>query len=171
MRTYASHIPTQFDRHITLRTDDDTDREAWIVLGCGRNRDSGPSAESNFASALAELGGEGENVEVHRFGHWACGWYETILVRPGTPEETIAEDIESRLAAYPILDEADLDEREREAAAETWRVCYRDKDRIEYMRKYANEFEFHSFADMLGCARGRWFGGDASRMAGSDVTP
>ena len=106
MRTYQNFRPTQFDHHIFL-----PDREEWGAL-LGRNRDSDCLQESNFYSALHQLGGEGEDVEIHRFGHWANGWYEIILVRPATDSYTVALAIESKLANYPVLDESDWSERE-----------------------------------------------------------
>jgi len=110
------------------------------------------------------LGGEGENVEVHNFGHWACGWFEIMIVRPGSPAEAIAEGIESRLSDYPILNEDDHTEREQVAADETWRECYSPAERIAYIRRYASQFEFSDFADLLGCVRGRYFAGYASEL-------
>jgi len=103
-------------------------------------------------------------VEVHRFGHWACGWFEIILVRPDTNAAKTAEEIEAALADYPILDECDHSEREMGAANETWQCCFSNAERIKYIRDHRSEFEFHSFADMLGCARGNYFGGYAYEL-------
>jgi len=103
-------------------------------------------------------------VEVHRFGHWACGWFEIILVRPGTNAAKKAEEIEARLVVCLFLDECDHSEREMEAANETWQCCFSNAERIKYIRDYRSEFEFHSFADMLGCARGNYFGGYESEL-------
>jgi hypothetical protein len=49
-------------------------------------------------------------------------------------------------------------------AQETWRSCYNDAERIEYIRDHRDQFEFRTFADMLGCARGRYFAGYASEL-------
>ena len=68
--------------------------------------------ESNFNVALEMLGGEGDDVSVLRFGHWANGWFELLLVRPNSAAETIAKKIEAKLDDYPILDEMDLSQRE-----------------------------------------------------------
>lgn len=160
MDTYSKFRPTGFDSHINF----DNDREAWLVLPCGRNRDSECLDESNFATALKILGGEREDVEVHRFGHWACGWFEIILVRPDSAAAKEAEEIEAALANYPVLDDNDYSEREHEAANETWRVCYTDKKRIEYIRDNRSQFEFRSLADMMGCVRGKYFAGYASEL-------
>lgn len=94
------------------------DRNNWFLAPVGRNRDSGPFDESNFESALEILGGESDTVEVHRFGHWACGFYEIILVHPSREKEV--EDLESSLESYPVLDDKDLSRREYEAMQEDW---------------------------------------------------
>ena len=150
MNTYSKHQPTQFDTHLGREG-----REHWIVLPCGRNRDSRYHYESNCACALARLGGESDTVEVHRFGHWACGWYEIILVDPASPAAEEARKIEGDLDGYPILDEEDWSEREMTEANEVWKECYSPKERIAYLRTHTGA-EFRSFADLLGCIRGKW---------------
>ena len=162
MKPYRTWKPTQFDTAgICL-----DDRQDWLVLPCGRNRDSEPFTESNFVTTLSLLGGESDTVEVHRFGHWACGWLEIILVDPASPAFAIAESIEDRLSNYPILDETDFSEREHTAANETWSNCYNAAERIAYIRKHRSQFEFHDWADMLSCVRGRYFAGYASELIG-----
>jgi hypothetical protein len=115
METYSPFRPTGYDRHIYL-----ADREDWLVAPVSRTRDSDTLAESNFAVVLADLGDEGDNVESHRFGHWGPGWYEIILVRPGTPEASRAEWWEGRLDGYPVANEEDWSDREYDAATEAW---------------------------------------------------
>ncbi len=159
MITYREYAPTQFDSP-GLALDD---RQDWLVLPCGRNRDSDCLGESNFEAALAILGGEGEDTEVHRFGHWACGWLEIIIVRPGTAAETEANSIEDAMANYPILDEQDYSERENDAANMYWSAMRTD-ERVQYIRDHRSQFEFHDFADMLGCARGKYFSGYPSEL-------
>ena len=111
---YRDYKPTTFDR-AGLALDD---RQDWIVVPCGRNRDSETLDESNFAAALATLGGESDTCEVHRFGHWACGWFEIIIVAPERAPEVKA--IAARLEDYPLLDEDDHSTREHEAINEAW---------------------------------------------------
>jgi hypothetical protein len=94
------------------------DRQQWLVAPVSRNRDSDPLAESNFAACLESLGGESDNVEVHRFGHWGCGWFEIILAAPSLESEVDA--IASALADYPVLDDSDYSSRECEALSEAW---------------------------------------------------
>lgn len=84
------------------------DRQDWFVVPVMRTRDSEALAQSNFKTALEILGGEGEDVEVHRFRHWGPGWFEIILVRPDTNAEMEGIGIEGALEDYPVLDDADL---------------------------------------------------------------
>lgn len=135
----------------------------WLVV-LTRSRDSDCLTESNWACALSALGGESENVEIFRFGHWACGWWEALCVREGSKEEKIGEGIESSLSDYPILDESDFSEREQEEANGIWRDCYSWRQRVKYIREHSSQFEFYDFKDMLACARGNYFSGYASEL-------
>lgn len=162
MQMYSKFRPSQFDSAgLALE-----DRQDWLVLPCGRNRDSDCLAESNFAVALERLGGEGDDVEVHRFGHWACGWFEVVLVRPMTAAHLEADRIEAALEEYPVLNENDYSQRESDEADRTWRHGYTERARIRYIRDHRSQFEFSSFSDLLGCVRGNYFArvGSASEL-------
>lgn len=160
MQTYSQFKPTPYDcRGLAL-----PDRQTWLVCSVSQTRDSDPLNQSNFACALKMLGGESDTVEIHRFGHWGPGWFEIIIVAPNTEAARVAQEIEDRLADYPILDEMDHSQREQEAADETWRLCYREKERIAYIRKHRSQFEFASFRDLLDCVRGKFFAGYASEL-------
>lgn len=97
------------------------DHQEWFVCSCTQNRDSTILEESNFAQALKYLGGESETVEVHRFGHWACGWFEIIIVNPSREPEVTA--LEAKLENYPVLSDDDLSERESKEAYD-WFIGY-----------------------------------------------
>lgn len=161
MQTYKTFRPTQFDRAgICL-----PDNQDWLVAPVARNRDSDCLSESNFHAFIEAMGGESENVQIHRFGHWANGWFEIVLINPAMPELVKqAEELEAALENYPVLDENDFSERENEEANQVWRNCYRERDRIEYIRKHRSQFEFRDFQDMLGCVRGNYFAGYASEL-------
>ena len=111
MERYGDFRPTVFDPcGLGLE-----DRQDWLVLGVSRTRDSEALTESNFESATKTLGGEGENVEIYRFGHWGPGWFEIIIIRPGSKEADVGEEIEGALADYPVPDDEDYSQRESEA--------------------------------------------------------
>lgn len=91
------------------------DGSDWVVVAVGRNRDSEILDESNFHVALEMLGGESETVQVNRYGHWGCGWFELILVDPKDKKALItAYDIKRALEYNPVLDDSDYCERENE---------------------------------------------------------
>lgn len=137
--------------------------------GVGQSRDSDCLEESNFAAMLKEVGGESDIVTVVRELHWAVGWVEWIAIEAdGTDESNkalrLADAAKGRLEDYPILDENDCSEREIEAANQTWKNCYSWEERIKYVREHKSQFEFHDYADMLGCVRGNYFAGYASEL-------
>ena len=131
MQTYAKFSPTGFDDPGAFLPD----RQDWFVVPVGRNRDSGPASESNFKAALEMLGGESDDVAVCNFGHWACGWFEIVIVRPGTKSEEIGNDIEARLEDYPYLDEDDVSYREYEEFLSGW-ASYGADDFRKAVRKF-----------------------------------
>lgn len=127
MKPYKEFRPTQFDsRGLSGEYHGISE---FLVLGVSRTRDSGPLDESNFASALELLGGESEDVQIHRFGHWGPGWFEIILINPEAKDKlAIAEEIESSLADYPVLNEEDFSNREWEQINQYWdSLTLRDK--------------------------------------------
>jgi len=143
---------------------DDTDYQEWFVAPLGQSRDSTCLEQSNFETGLAMLGGESDTVRVERYGHWACGWVEQVYIKPGSKAVDIAENIQSQLEEYPVLDEMDYSKREAEDANETWLNCYNNRERLEYVRKNRSQFDFSDFADLMGCIRGQYFNGYASEL-------
>ena len=138
--------------------------EADLYVVLGRNRDSDLLSESNWECALKRLGGESETVEIHRFGHWACGWLEYLCVREKSKEYDEALKIEDELEGYPVLDEEDWIKREDKAAQKGWKEWYDNKERLEYVRDNPDQFYFHSFSDMLAQIRGKYFCGYAGEL-------
>ena len=141
----------------------ETPEDSLLVL-LGRNRESDLLSESNWETALKRLGGESETVEIHRFGHWACGWLEYLCVKENTKAHELALEMEKAMEGYPVLDEEDWSEREHEAAAKVWAEYWDNKERLEYVRDNPDQFYFHSFSDMLECIRGKYFCGYASEL-------
>lgn len=85
-------------------------------VGPSRSRDSGILAESNFEVAWTMLGGkETPSVIITRSSHWLCGWVEQILVHKRAQAKVkILNDIALSMEKYPVLDDSDYYERERE---------------------------------------------------------
>ena len=121
MPRYRGQQPTAFDpRGLGL-----PDQQDWIVAPVSQNRDSGPLDRSNFRSFLKLLGEESEHVETHSFGHWACGWYEIIIVSPNAPTKILQALAEGAcaLADYPVVDDLDFSEEEEEEANQAWQYA------------------------------------------------
>jgi hypothetical protein len=133
MEQYRNWSPTAFDPKGL--NGDANDVSDWYVVPCIRTRDSRELEASNFETALEMLGGEGQDVQVHRFGHWGPGWFEIILVRPECKAYVEAVDIESNLEDYPVLDEEDYSRREYEAAADLWESSDVG-DRVHYIKRH-----------------------------------
>jgi hypothetical protein len=147
---------------------DDYSGEVWpeYYVFLGQNRDSDVLTRSNFESGLEAIGGEdGDLVVVVREGHWAVGWIEWIGIHQDA-EDILkeADEILCALEDYPVVDDEHLSNLELEEAEEVWTNCYNEKERIKYIRDHRNQFEFRSFADMLGCVRGKYFCGYASEL-------
>ncbi len=142
--------------------------ESWPEYyrsGCGRSRDSDALERSNFTCMLEALGGESETVMVIHEGHWAVGWVEWIAIHESDAKALeIADEIAGNLKDYPVVNEDHWAGLETEEADEVWRDCYRAAERIAYIRKNPDQFEFRDFKDLIECVRGRYFAGYASEL-------
>jgi len=137
----------------------------YFSAGVGQSRDSDALERSNFRRMLELLNGETETVIVVRESHWAVGWIEWIAIHQSDSKALeIADDIKRQLEDYPVVDETDWSELEQQDADDLWRDCYTPENRIAYIRKHPDQFDFHGFADMVGCVRGRYFAGHASEL-------
>lgn len=133
--------------------------------GVGQSRDSDALERSNFACMLKALGGESDTVTVMREGHWAVGWVEWIAIQQDDDKAlTIADEIVAALEDYPVIDEMHWSELEHDDANETWQHCYNETERLAYIRDNRSQFDFHNYADLMGCVRGRYFAGYASEL-------
>jgi len=102
---YKDFKPSEYDRHIKVEG-----REDWEVIPfASRNRDSQPLQSSNFEFTEAALNGveeEGQNWEIMRFGHWACGWFEIMVFNPECQAiKEKVEEIDQNYRDHVVLDE------------------------------------------------------------------
>lgn len=164
------------------------DAELWVCDGCGvrvvRNADTneleydvrwGAKCRQWYHSHDFDRGTP-EESPAHVFKHGAkvCEFCLTHCSECGTELCSHLEYSDVYDEGNPIPDPRDeyhasvcidcLDVAETEAAQEVWRTCYSDAERIDYIREHRSQFEFRSFADMLGCVRGRYFAGYASEL-------
>lgn len=145
--------------------------EVWpdYFVFLSRHRDSDELTESNFRSAMKRLESlpafDGESRLEVRESHWAVGWVEWIAIHADDTEALkAADEMAASLENYPILDEEDFSSLEQENAEQVWRDCYSEKERVAYIRRHRSQFEPQSFADLLACARGKYFLGYASEL-------
>ena len=127
--------------------------DKWHVL-LTRSRDSEILTQSNWAVALEELGGESEHVEIHRFGHWACGWWEALCVAKDREAWETVMKLHESLHDYPVLDEEHFSEMEMEEANRIWSDCFDPKERVELLRSEGGTENFNGFAALMQCVRG-----------------
>ncbi len=146
------------------------DDQQWCIVYTS-NRDANALTRSNarvIAKALDAFSEDDCRAESH--SHWACGHVDGYAIRVYdaagnvTPAFTAYAELVIALEDYPVLDDEDFSAEEEEEANEVWKNCYRDSERLEYIRANRSQFEFHDFADLLGSVRGRHFGGYASEL-------
>lgn len=110
MIKYRDWAPTPFDQKGVGALD----RQDWyVVTGIILTRDGGDIDTHNFeqAAKMLQVAGD-EHWATLSFNHWACGWYNIIVVEPNTQAQRIAEDIEEALEQHPILNEEEFIEEE-----------------------------------------------------------
>lgn len=138
--------------------------EVWpdyYTSGVGQSRDSDALERANFAAMLSALGGESETVIVVRERHWAVGWVEWIAIHSEDDKAlTIARGICERLQRYPVVDEELFSQYEDEDCAQTWRNCYSDKERAQYLRDHVNRvhpaYGMTAYATLRAAVKGDW---------------
>lgn len=156
MKTLREFHPTSFD-HSPANFAATSYVRDWLVAPCGNNRDADCLTESNWGAqhkALEKF--SHDDWETLSFGHWACGWYEVVVVKPGTKAAEVCAQLEERLQDYPALDEDDWGIREREAAWENW-TCHDVQQILEESetnaRPYVSGPCAHAVLEVL-CERG-----------------
>lgn len=96
------------------------DHPDWLIAAA-RTRDADVLDESNFdATVRAMVGPSGEDWDIERSSHWAVGWVDYLIVRPGSDCETVALDIARRLEDYPVVDDELMSEYEWRDCVQAW---------------------------------------------------
>jgi hypothetical protein len=125
------------------------DKQDWLVAPCGVNRDSGTLYRANWKAQvkmLNDVDADGNDHEIHRFGHWGNGWFEIILVRPNTECFTLCKEAEDALSDYPVLCEETFSQEETDDIQEYWKQLS-VRERIGYINKANNVSIFASRRD------------------------
>lgn len=85
------------------------DHPTWLVT-LAQSRDSDLVERSNWRFITSGmLLAYPDDVVIERMNHWAVGWVDYLLVRPGTRAMNVMSDWAEVLAIYPIADEEDYE--------------------------------------------------------------
>jgi len=117
LQRYSEHRPTAFDTHICDQLD-----HLWVAP-VSISRDADLLTQSNWTVVSEEIlrNCYHEESDIHRFGHWACGWYEILLIHPEDKEALqIADKWAAHLADYPVACDEHFSRLEEESAADNW---------------------------------------------------
>lgn len=140
---------------------DDTQLDKLYV--CAKHRDSYLIEVSNFDCIEKEFEDLGD--EVIRFGHWAVGWIEYLIVDDTSKNREKLSKIYKDLDNYPVYDEGHWVELQYEEAQDIWEKCYDERERLEFVREHQSSFQFDNMEQVLDCIRRGGFYGDASLIA------
>lgn len=84
-----------------------------------KTRDSQSLESYNFDAVSAELKKASKHVKIANFGHWACGWFKSVMVKKtdlvGLKK---AFEILNQLSDYPVFDELEYSDYVREELSE-----------------------------------------------------
>ena len=82
----------------------------WLVT-FGRSRDSDEIARSNWRFITGEiLRDYPDDAVIESVSHWAVGWVEYLLIRPGSPAVKVMSDWNDVLDIYPIANDKDYEQ-------------------------------------------------------------
>lgn len=97
------------------------DYDEYFVVYCKTRDSNSILCESNWEILCKELHAEENNgVEIVRFGHWACGHYDLLLVSPDSKELSRAEEFYHALENYPVLSDDHYSNKMFEAESEAF---------------------------------------------------
>lgn len=100
----------------------DLDLTVWGFSPFGVHRDSDALSRSNWRVISEDLCWRfPESTEVMHTSHWACGWYDHLMLLTTDTEalEAALEWVE-RLESYPVADELDWSDLESADEQEAW---------------------------------------------------
>ena len=90
----------------------------WLVVPIIKTRDADHLTCSNWDFIIKMLEGDedrdDDDYELMSWNHWACGFFDMIVVKPGTMAHVLMCKVETSLESYPALDEEDWMRREHD---------------------------------------------------------
>lgn len=115
MKKYKNWSPTGNDvKGLNLK-----EKQEWFVAPVIKTRDASNLEKCNYEylyDKLEEIDPDQETWDNPGFNHWACGWFDIIIVKPETKAFLICEEIESMLEDDNCLDRDKLTELDEEDA-------------------------------------------------------
>ncbi len=108
--------PTQLDAAGLFRKD----KHNWLVCDISVNRDSNVLAQANWKALSKILAKFNGDYEVLRFGHWACGWFEIVVIKPDSKCQEEVEKIEKAISDYPVICDITYSQMESEEISSIW---------------------------------------------------
>jgi hypothetical protein len=133
LQTYSDFQPSGFDvKGLGL-----ADRQDWLVGPVTTNRDAGCLQRSNWevvTEDIAKADPDGTDHEKHSFNHWACGWFEIVIVRPGSKAHECAAKWECALSDYPVASDHHFSDLETNEIYDYW-AGMSASERVYYLRK------------------------------------
>ena len=137
--------PTGFDSARNFSGDSDHLHDHYFVAPVSTSRDADILTRSNWDVVTDEIlkVARHNDTEIHRFGHWGCGWYEQLLIHKSDTEALkVAEEWCCTLADYPVASDVHYSELQREEAAEYWERMD-IKERLKVLENTVNRWAYN----------------------------
>lgn len=114
----------------TFHTSRQALESCWYATPFVQTRDSDSLDKSNFHVIKNDLvNQDDEGVQIERFGHWGCGWFERIYVRRDHPIAiSLVAAWLTALDQYPVADDDHYSETEWDDNHPGDGMCYSDDD-------------------------------------------
>ena len=135
--------PTGFDSDRNFCGDSDHLRKHYYLAPVSTSRDADILTRSNWEVVTDEIlkVAKHEDTEIHRFDHWACGWYEQLLIHKSDTEALkVAEEWCCFLSDYPVASDEHYSKLQWDEAAEYWERMD-VKERLEVLERTVNRWE------------------------------
>ncbi|MFJ7907467.1 hypothetical protein [Kitasatospora sp. NPDC096204] len=121
-----AELSVEAHKGLSFRIDRDSFTSTWYATPFTQTRDADALEESNWAVISEDLDKRfPESVEVHSFGHFACGYYERLYVRTDDALAIRAiQDWVERLENHPVASDDHYSEVEWERNHPSEHECY-----------------------------------------------
>ena len=135
--------PTGVDSDSNFIGDSDHLRDHYYLAPVSTSRDANILTRSNWEVVTDDILKYKRHVdtEICRFDHWACGWYEQLLIhKSDTKALKVAEEWCCALENYPVASDEHYSKLQWDEAAEYWERMD-IKERLEVLERTVNRWE------------------------------